>query len=137
VIGYPAGATATLTPSTLPAGSGPTNVALTVQLPAQTAALPHGNLLPFQLSPAFKLSSMMLGMLLLPFGGRIRRTLGKRGRVPYLLLLVLAGISLLGLAGCASKDSGYFGSPQTSYTLTVTATSGALSHSTTLTLTVN
>jgi len=73
----------------------------------------------------------MLGMLLLPFGGRIRRTLDKR-----VLLLALSGLSLLGLAGCASKDSGYFGSPQTNYTLTVTATSGALSHSTTLTLTV-
>src|SRR5208282_728283 len=130
VSGLPAGATATLTPSTLPAGSGLTNVALTIQVPAQTASLSRGDLLAFKLSSPFKLSSMMLGMLLLPFGGRIRRAAGKRGRSACPLLLAVAGVSLIGLVGCASKTSGFFGSPQTSYTLTVTATSGALSHST-------
>jgi len=130
VTGFPTGATATLTPSTLPAGAGPTNVTLAVQVPTQTASLHNSDLLALRLSPT------MLGILLLPFGGRIRRAAGKHGRTACLLLLALAGISSTGLIGCASQSSGYFGSPQTSYTLTVTATSGALSHSTTVNLTV-
>ena len=82
------------------------------------------------------LSSMLLGMVFLPFGGGVRRAVGRHGRALGLLLLGVAGISLLGLAGCASHNSGYFGSAQTSYTLTITGTSGTLSHSTTVNLIV-
>jgi hypothetical protein len=42
---------------------------------------------------------------------------------------------LLGLSGCVS-GSGFFGPPSTTYTITVTATSGSLQHSTTVLLTV-
>ncbi|MGA8428558.1 MAG: Ig-like domain repeat protein [Candidatus Sulfotelmatobacter sp.] len=128
--GLPSGATATLTPKTLAAGAGATKVSLTVQVPSQTAGLLQRSIIALQLSP------MMLGMLFLPFAGKIRRSAGKHGRLALLLLLSLCGISLIGLTGCGSKDSGFLGNPQTNYTLTVTATSGALSHSTTLTLTV-
>lgn len=129
VSGLPPGATGTITPKTLPAGSGPTNVALTVQLPSVTASLRHHETLALQLSP------MMLGMLLLPFAGKIRRSARKQGLLSLLLLATL-GTSLLALSGCGSKNTGFLGSPQTSYVLTVTATSGNLSHSTTLNLTV-
>jgi hypothetical protein len=129
VTGLPPGATGTLTPKTLPAGSGPTNVALTVQLPSVTASLRRHETLALQLSP------MMLGMLLLPFAGKIRRSARKQCLLSLLLLASL-GTSLLALSGCGSKNTGFLGSPQTSYVLTVTATSGNLSHSTTLNLTV-
>jgi sugar lactone lactonase YvrE len=140
--GLPPGATGTLTPSTLPAGAGLTNVVLTVQLPTHAAFIPRADLLAsslrlsFGLPSAFMLSSMLLGMVFLPFGGGVRRAVGRHGRALGLLLLGVAGISLLGLAGCASHNSGYFGSAQTSYTLTITGTSGTLSHSTTVNLIV-
>jgi len=49
-----------------------------------------------------------------------------------LLLIAIGGT--MGLSSCGS--SGFFAPGQTSYTITVTATSGTLSHSTTLTLIV-
>ncbi len=128
--GLPTGAVSTITPATLAAGAGPASVALAVQVPTQMASLGRGEVL------AFKLSPMMAGMLLLPFGGRIRRAAGKHGRAATLLLLALVVIPLTGLAGCASHNSDPAGNPQQSYTLTVTATSGTVSHSATLTLIV-
>jgi hypothetical protein len=129
VTGVPNGAISTITPATLPAGSGRSNVALTVQLPSQTASLGHSEMLALRFSP------IMLG-LLLPLAGKIRRPTGKGGRWILLSLLALSSISVLGLTSCGGKNTGFLGSSQTSYTLTVTATSGALSHSTTLNLTV-
>ena len=125
VTGLPTGAMATFTPPSLAAGAGATNVTLAVQVPTQTVSLnlSNGSLFALGVSP------MMLG-LLLPFGGRIRRTAGKRRKMMCLLLFVLAGTALIGIAGCGSSRRA------TSYTLTVTATSGTLSHSTTLRLTV-
>jgi hypothetical protein len=41
----------------------------------------------------------------------------------------------MGLSGC-SRSSGFLGQQSTAYTLTVTGTSGTLSHSTNITLTV-
>ena len=53
-----------------------------------------------------------------------------------LLLVVAAAIAALAtLSGCSSRN-GFFGQPQQTYTLTVTATTGTLSHSTDVTLTV-
>jgi hypothetical protein len=134
VTGFPAGATATLTPSTVPAGAGPTPVALTILLPGHSAGLSHRDLL------ALKLSPLMAGMLLLPFAGSIRRAVGRQKNTLRLLLLLSASVfslaALLGLTACGARDSGFFGQQQRTYTLTVTATSDGLSHSTTLTLTV-
>ena len=86
VSGLPAGATATFTPPTLAAGAGSTNVALAVRVAQQTASLPHGTLL------ALKSSSFMLGILLLPFGGTLRRLAQRHQRKLRLLLLVVAGL---------------------------------------------
>jgi ABC-type glycerol-3-phosphate transport system substrate-binding protein len=66
--------------------------------------------------------------------------MGKSGRrfrrLLSVLLLSTAGMAALaGFSGCSSA-TGFYGQQQTSYTLTVTATSGALSHSTTVVLTV-
>jgi hypothetical protein len=42
---------------------------------------------------------------------------------------------MAGLSGCGAT-SGFFGQPTQTYTMTVTATSGTLSHATTITLTL-
>ena len=134
VSGLPSGATATITPQTLAAGTGSTNVTLVVQLPQQAASLRGGNFL------TLNSAMLMVGMLLLPFGGTLRRVTHRHKRKLRLLLLIVAGIAAgtaaVGLTGCGARNSGFFGSPQQSYVITVTATSGTLSHSTTLNLTV-
>jgi sugar lactone lactonase YvrE len=138
--GLPAGAVAVVTPSTwtqltgnswsLPANVVLTPVTVSIQMPSQTARLEHNEL------HNGKLPYMILGLLLLPFAGRFRRV-GKRlgGVLSVLVLLVVAVTAMAGLSGCgAAKKS----SPQPqSYTITATVTSGALSHSTTITLAVN
>jgi sugar lactone lactonase YvrE len=136
VSGVPPGATATVTPQVLPAGSPLTNVTLSVQLPTTTAFVPSREWPASGPSSPAMLSAMLCGILFLPLRGKLRLASGKRFRAAYLLALAIVGISLLGVAGCASKNTGYFGNPQTSYTLTVTATAGTVSHSTTVNLIV-
>jgi hypothetical protein len=137
VTGGPAGATLTLSPNTLAAGAGPTSVTLTVQLPALNASLPGNGGNPFPgLDRHFYPLSLSLGILFLPFAGRFRRSAGKLGGMSALLSLALLGISLIALAGCGAKNTGFLGTAPTNYPLTVTATSGSLSHSTTVNLTV-
>ena len=136
VSGLPSGATATLSPNTLPAGSGVTPVSLVVQLPNSTARYAIPNQFPGRQLP------LVVGLILLPFAGRLRRTAhvfrkARWGRWLTLTILALTGVAtLIGLAGCGGKPTGYFGQAPATYTLTITGTSGALSHSTTVTLTV-
>ncbi|MGO8789168.1 MAG: Ig-like domain repeat protein [Terriglobia bacterium] len=126
--GLPAGATATFTPSTLAAGSPSTSVGLAFQFGQQIVALPPAN----PLGRGFALA-MIGGMLLLPFGKKLGRSRGKAGRLACLLLLVLVATgAALSLAGCGGTRSGYFAQQARSFTVAVTATSGALSHSTTV-----
>ena len=50
------------------------------------------------------------------------------------MLLVLAGsVAVLGMAGCGSGNGFYIHTPK-NYTVTVTATSGTIQHSSTVTL---
>jgi hypothetical protein len=130
VSGLPPGAIAIFSPATLPAGSGTTTVTLTIQLPQTAAALHPTHDLGRRLAP------FALALLLLPFAGRLRRAGRRFGRTVSLLLLLGVTLSAaVGLSGCGSA-SGFFGQQQTTYTVTVTGSSGALSHSTTVTLTV-
>jgi sugar lactone lactonase YvrE len=125
VSGLPPGATATITPQVLPAGSSLTNVTLTVQLPKTTAMLHSGEMF----------TPVSLALLLLPFSRRIRRRAGRLGRLVAMLLFFVAGAAgVAGLTGCGSATDSS-GQPQ-SYTITITGTSGTLSHSTTVTLNV-
>ena len=126
VTGLPTGATYTITPSSLAAGSGSTPVTLTVTAPKQTAMLHNGE----------KFAPFALALLLLPFGGRLRRRASKLSRLAAVLLLLVGGaVSIASLTGCGST-TGFFASPQQTYNVTITGTSGALTHSTTVTLTV-
>ncbi len=132
VSGLPAGATATFSPATINAGSSATNVALSVQVPQQTAIL----------YPSVKLHRSMeviaLSVLMLPFWGkRVRR--GK-GRVPHAfgITLIFSGLILVGLIGCSGGGNGSTSSPPPpqTFALTVTASSNALSETVPVTLTV-
>jgi CSLREA domain-containing protein len=130
VSGLPAGATYTFSSATLSAGSTTTTVTLTVQIPRTTAALHHDR-------GRSKLAPFALAFLLLPFAGRMRKTAKRLERVLCLLLLFGASISAVtGLTGCGTGGNGYFGQSQQTYAVIVTGTSGTLSHSTTVTLTV-
>jgi apolipoprotein N-acyltransferase len=92
---------------------------------AQDRTTPH----PFRGAP------LALAFVLLPFAVRMRRAGRKLSRLlPILLLCVAAAAATFGLSGCGSSGTPAQ-SPQ-SYTLTVTATSGSISRTTNLTLTV-
>jgi sugar lactone lactonase YvrE len=130
VSGLPPGATATITPQVLAAGSGLTSVTLTIVLAKTTAALGGDD-------PSRRLAPMLVGLLVLPFAVRIRRPGARSGRRVCALLVVMAGCSLVaGLSGCGSSGSGFFGHPQQSYSIVITATSGSISHTTTVALIV-
>lgn len=131
VTGLPAGATATFSPSSIPAGAGPTTVTLTVTVPT-TAAMqfqrsPHG------MSP----SPFVLGFIFIPFAVIRRRRLLRLGRAAWMLVPLLSGAVLIaGVGGCGGSSGTPTQPPPQSYTLTLTATSGSLQNATTLTLTV-
>jgi hypothetical protein len=147
VTGLPTGATATLAPSawaltssnpwtwTLPANTALTgNTLLSIQVPQTIAALQPvggagGNL-------ATRLAPFSLALILLPFAGRLRRTGKRLGRLLMVLLLLGGGMAAMtGLSGCGS-NTGFFAQAQRSYPMTVTVSSGSLSHTSTITLTV-
>ena len=128
--GLPAGATYTLSPSTLAAGSTGSDVTLSIQLPQQTAAVRHGP------RASGGLMAIALAMLIFPFSRRIRRSTRGIGRVVSLSLALLAGAGVMtSLTGCG-HSSGSSGQNAQSYTVTITAASGALSRTTTVTLIV-
>jgi DNA-binding beta-propeller fold protein YncE len=128
--GLPPGATGTISPNTLPAGSTLANVTLTIQLPQVTARLEN------KPSPGQRVPPVLWGLLLLPFASKLRRAGKRLGRIGALLLLLLTGVgATIALSGCGSAN-GFFGQPPQSYTVTITATSGTVSRSTTVNLTV-
>jgi len=140
VSGMPAGAVATVTPSSwtqltstswsFPANTALTNISLSIQLPSTMSSLNQKDL------SGRKLPLVFLSIFLLPFAGRMRRTGRILSRMLSMLLLLIAGMTALaGLSGCGSS-TGFFAQARQSYTVTATVTSGTLSHSTTMTLTV-
>jgi hypothetical protein len=138
VTGMPAGATAVIAPSSwaqltanswnFPANTPLPSMTLTIQLPPASTSMKKG--------PASGKLPIVWGLLLLPFAVRMRGA-GKRLRgIIFTLLLTAAGLGALSiLSGCATGN-GFFGQQQSSYTVTVTATSGPLTRSTNLTLNV-
>lgn len=126
VSGLPPGATATFSPASMAANAGAQTVTLTVQTTAVTA----GTIAP---SIGRRLATTSLAILLVPLFGarRIRQRGLKPG--PLLCLLLFTGMAATLLSGCGG-GSGFFAQSPKSYPLTITATSGALQHTISVTL---
>lgn len=131
--GLPADSTYTFTPSTIPAGAGTTNVVLSIHTPKPVAAMTR----PATPGRGLPRSPIAFGLLLLPiFGAGLYRKKGSALPRYVAIILLLAGSTgaIVGLTGCGG--GGFFNqSPQT-YAVTITATSGTLQHSTSVSLTV-
>jgi hypothetical protein len=129
--GLPAGATAVFLPDSVQAGSGTTTVTLTIQIPQATSTTQPATYIVGRLAP------LSIALLLFPFAGRLRRNGKHHLRLASVLLYSIAGwVAMAGMNGCGSLSSFTGNSPQ-KYTVTVTGTSGTLTHSTTVTLTVD
>jgi hypothetical protein len=123
--GLPPGATYTITPSTIAAGSGAQTVTVQVQT-AQLANLrqPLGGGMVFALT----LMPMLVIVQLRP----LRQIRAKRVALLLLLLLLLG---IWGMSACGG-GSGFFNQSPRSYSMQLNATSGNLVRSATLSLTV-
>jgi len=127
VTGLPTGATGIFSPSSVPANSGPTNVTLNVNVPVAMSAQTGTN--PFNAAALLGAAGLILSLF--------SRTV-KKGpfRRKQMLWLGYAAIILAG-SGCGGSGNSVKQPPSAqTYTLTVTATSGPLSRTATLTLTV-
>jgi hypothetical protein len=124
VSGLPSGATASFDPQTVTPSSSPTTVVLTIQTARVTAAARPARSFPFT-------PPLLLGILAPLFGiWRLRRTLKRH----TLLFTALASFGVAAaISGCGG---GFFDQAPQTYPITVTATSGALQHSVTVSLTV-
>jgi uncharacterized membrane protein len=133
VSGLPAGATGVFSPNPIAAGSGATTVTLTVSVPTTARVDPLNS--PFGKGYV----PIALGLVLLPFSRRLRRAGRRFRRSGYGLVILIAGVALtaltIGLSGCGGSG-GSGGKDQHNYPLTLTATSGTYSQTTTLTLVV-
>ncbi len=129
--GLPPGATVSFAPATVTPDNAAATTTMTIQTGKATAALAAPDREP--LTPA---------ALAIAFGVPLRLRRGglpqSRHRRPRARLAGLAalGVALLGLGGCGAGGFHLPGSQSTSYTITVTATSGTEVHTTNVQLTV-
>ena len=126
--GGPTGSSITITPQTISAGAGTTDVTVAVHVPAAIAALRASS------GWVFAMAFPLMGILALPVAMGNRRISGKRMLLPLLRLIVL--VSMGAYLGCGGSSPSVPVTPPQNYTITVTATSGSVAKSTTLTLTV-
>jgi len=140
ITGAPQGSTMAVTPATwlpsstsswtFPANTAIQNVTLSVQLPQATAGIDTLG------KPGPGKPPIYWGLLLIPFAWRLRRRIKRlRQTLSVLLLLAASCAAAIGLGGCAAGN-GFFAQAPKTYVMTETVTSGTLSHSTTVTLTV-
>ena len=118
----PVDMTASFSPATISSGSAATTVTMTITLPGKSAnERPRspfgGGAMP-----------VTLGLMLLPFVRRMRKARARLARL--MVLLVICATIAVGFMGCGTKTT-----PQ-NFSFSVTAVSGALSHSLTPGLTV-
>jgi LysM repeat protein len=132
--GLPSGATYSFSPAAVAEGAGATAVTLTVQLPQNASAKQPAGGIRSLFVP--RMAPLALGLLLLPFSGRLRRAGKKMGRaMPAMLLLASATLAVIGLGGCGSTNA-MIAPTQQSYTVAVIGTAGSVSKTTTVTLIV-
>ena len=117
--GLPAGATATFTPTTLPAGSPAANVLLSVQTAGKSAMLGQSE----------SRWVFALAVLILPLAGR--RRFGFAGTVRTALAVLMLAGAMATMSACSGS-----GERSRQYTITATVVSGQVQSSTQLTLTV-
>jgi hypothetical protein len=118
--GLPSGTIATFTPDTIPAGSTVNTVAMRIDFPVYRTELREG-------IRTRGLPLTALALLLLPLVA-VRSRAHKFKRLLSMLLLLFGATTATLLSGCGGTDFAQ------KYTVTVTARSGPLSHSTTVTL---
>jgi hypothetical protein len=141
--GLPRKSECVFTPPSLPAGSTDTNVTLAISTTSNTAGsgvgpggrmMPPGGGTPFGLPLLFAVGALGLFMLATLRRQALRLS---AARLCLLALLLVAGGYV---AGCAGDGGGFpegaSGTPPGSYPITVTATSGTVQRTTTVTLTV-
>jgi hypothetical protein len=127
--GLPTGATVSFSPSTIVSYSGAQTVAMTIQTSAASAM--ESAPAPFA---GRRLRSVAWAVPLLPLFGVVgmRRRRDKLVRILFLASLILGGIVVSGtLTGCGSTKQA-----EKIYSVTITATSGNLQHSATVTLNI-
>ncbi|HEY5330397.1 MAG TPA: MBG domain-containing protein [Acidobacteriaceae bacterium] len=124
--GLPPGATAMFSPSSIAASGGPQTVTVAIQTSTAIIANNSSNSLP----------PITFALLLLPLAGvrRFRKSGKRMTRMACMLLLLGGGaLATAALSGCGANN-GFFGQSQKAYNVTITATSGAVSHTATVTL---
>jgi hypothetical protein len=129
--GLPAGSTATFSPQTIAAGSGTTNVTLSIQVPGVSATLERERKLHAGLS------ALAFCILLLPFGARFRRSGKRMLQLSGMMVFLMVGAALLvGLAGCTAPPGQFSSQNAQTYTVTVSTTSASQSQTANVTLVV-
>jgi hypothetical protein len=141
-MGLPTGTNATFSPSaTITPGSTPANVTLSIATMAHSFALPTDSPRgPGQGWPSLYLIVMMLGAM----GFALRISTNPVRRLAPQFLMALSLVTLAGLVACGGAGGGTSpsqpiiptGTPAGTYSILVTATSGSVAHSTTVTLKV-
>jgi hypothetical protein len=128
--GLPALSTCTFTPATVPAGNSPVDVALTIATTGPSAALQQSRATYATWVP-FGLGFGLIGIVVIGTRGRRRKI------TTTLVTLAFVVMLLVGCGGHSTPNPGNPGTPKGTFPITVTATSGSVTHSSTFNLTVN